>query len=99
MNLQTRIILVTLLAILLLWYGVHLVGPSFAQEIPAAGFSVLLCRAEAAGGCAGELCVTILSDDGSNAVVRITHGQTYSIHNVSYDDANNDGQLDCGDNI
>jgi hypothetical protein len=91
----------TLLAILLLGPSSRLVRPSFAQEIPGAGFSVLLCQAEAAGGCAGQLCVTTLSDNGSVAEVKITHGKTCSIHIVNYEDSvsDPDGVLDCGDTI
>src|SRR2546430_2018219 len=92
---------VTLLAILLLRMGSQLVRPSFAQEIPGAGFTVVLCQAEAAGGCAGKLCVTTLSDKGSVAEVKITHGKTCSIHIVNYDDSLSEpnGMLDCGDTI
>jgi hypothetical protein len=93
----------TLLAILL-EPSSRLVGPSFAQQIPGTGFSVLLCELPPSG-CVGELCVTIVSDtvdettDIGEAVVKITHGTTSSTHTVTYEDTNESGSLDCGDTI
>ena len=94
----------TLLAILLLGPSSLVTRPSFAQQIPGTGFSVLLCHLPPSG-CVGELCVTIVSDtvdettDIGEAVVKITHGTTSSTHTVTYEDANEDGILDCGDTI
>jgi hypothetical protein len=94
----------TLLAILLLGPSSQLVEPSFAQQIPGTGFSALLCKLPPSG-CAGELCVTIVSDtvdettDIGEAVVKITHGKTSSTHTVTYEDSNESGGLDCGDTI
>ena len=94
----------TLLSILLFAPISGVVGPSIAQQIPGTGFSALLCKLPA-GGCAGKLCVTIVSDtvdentDIGEAVVRVTHGTTGSTHTITYEDSNESGGLDCGDMI
>jgi hypothetical protein len=93
----------TLLAIML-EPSSRLVEPSLAQQIPGTGFSALLCKLPA-GGCAGRLCVTIVSDtvdensDIGEAVVRVTHGTTGSTHTIIYEDTNESGGLDCGDTV
>jgi hypothetical protein len=82
-------------------------GSSFSQEIPGAGFSVLLCVAEQTGGGPGnsQVSISINSDTGPDAdgigqaEVTITHGKSQSTHIVTYEDSNDTGSLDCGDNI
>ena len=79
------------------------VGSSVAQEIPAVGFSALVCRLGVAGSghyCApgnSQLCLDV-TDGAGTAVVTVHHGQTSSTHTVTYVD-NGDGELDCGDTI
>jgi hypothetical protein len=93
----------TLLAIML-EPSSRLVEPSFAQQIRGTGFSALLCKLPA-GGCVGELCVTLVSDtvdettDIGEAVVKVTHGKTSSTHTIIYEDTNESGGLDCGDSV
>ena len=87
------------------------VGSSRAQEIPAVGFSALVCQLGVSGSgtyCApgkAQLCLVVADElEGENAggtrtaTVTVYHGQTNSIHTLTYDD-DGDGVLDCGDTI
>jgi hypothetical protein len=77
-----------------------------SQQISGRGFSVLLCVAEQAGD-AGNNQVSISTDSETppneagigQAVITITHGQSQSTHTVTYQDSNETGGLDCGDEI
>jgi hypothetical protein len=82
------------------------IGSSFSQEIPGRGFSVLLCVAEHAGDAGNnQVSISINSDTGpvedgiGHAEITITHGASESTHIVTYEDSNESGFLDCGDEI
>ena len=77
-----------------------------SQQISGRGFSVLLCVAERAGD-AGNNQVSISIDSDTlpvvggigEAVITVTHGQSQSTHTATYQDSNETGGLDCGDEI
>jgi hypothetical protein len=86
-------------------------GSSLAQQIPAVGFTALLCRLGVSGSneyCApgnAQLCLLVADQpEGENAGgtrtadVTVFHGQSSSDHTLTYDD-DGDGVLDCGDTI
>jgi hypothetical protein len=76
--------------------------PTNAQTIPGTGISQLVCVLGVDGPGTygrGELVVTVLSDGGGTAVVRVQHGQTSSTHTVTYEDNDGDGFLNCGDTV
>ena len=86
--------------------AIVLVGPSFAQ-IPARGFSVLLCVAEGAGSGPGNAQVSFeivpgtdvqIDGDIRQVDVKIHHGESSSDHTVVYEDDGNQ-HLNCGDAI
>jgi hypothetical protein len=87
-----------------------LITPSFAQDIPGTGFSDLVCVLGVHGSGTftighGEFVVTVEDngisepDDIGTATVTIQHGTSSSTHLLTYEDTNEDGELDCGDAI
>jgi hypothetical protein len=81
-------------------------GSSVAQEIPAVGFTALVCRLGVSGtghycapGGQNQLCLDVNDANNGTAVVEVHHGQTFSTHTVTYRDENHDDMLDCGDTI
>jgi hypothetical protein len=85
---------------------IALAPSSLAQELPAQGFTALVCQLGVSGSGTfeignGHFTVTIV-DNGADssgtgtASAAITHGQTGSSHELTYED-NGSGVLDCGD--
>ena len=93
-----RAIFVALTGFLTLVYA----SPGAAQ-IPARGLTALVCLAGITGegtyevGPSGRLVVEVSNDTGSSATVHVIHGDDDSTHELTYDDANETGELDCGD--
>src|SRR4030095_11951580 len=94
----------SIIVITLALMAIAQVGSS--QQISGRGFSVLLCVAEQAGDAGNnQVSISIDSDTGpieagvGQAVITITHGQSQSTHTATYQDSNETGVLDCGDEI
>jgi hypothetical protein len=95
----------SIIVITLALMAIAQVGSS--QQISGRGFSVLLCVAEQAGDAGNnQVSISIDSDTGASeetgvgqAVITITHGQSQSTHTATYQDSNESGFLDCGDEI
>ena len=100
----------TLIGSTLILLVATLIVPSSAQTIPGTGISNLVCVLGVEGSGTffagnGQIVVTV-EDDGvselddiGTAMVTIKHGSSGSSHLLTYVDANEDGQLDCGDII
>ena len=85
---------------------VSLAAPSHAQQVPGRGFSTLVCALGVSGSGVFELgngnIVVTITDNGvldglGSAGISIQHGNSGSDHLISYQDANETSQLDCGD--
>jgi hypothetical protein len=82
-----------------------LLAPHGSAQVPARGFSVLLCVVERAGSVPGgaEVNIDILSDEAVNesglrqAVVTVNHGESSSTHLVLYQDTDGNERLNCQD--
>ncbi len=88
--------------------AISLVGSGLAQQVPGQGFSRLVCQANIVGSGTftlgnGQIVVTVddngVTDGTGTATVTIQHGRSGSTHTLTYQDTNNDGQLDCGDTV
>jgi hypothetical protein len=94
-----------LLSAMLLVPSSPLVGPSHAQQIAGPGLDQIVCVLGVDGSgtySRGELIITIEDNfNGHPGTARVTiqHGTTSSTHFLTYDDANSNGRLDCGDHI
>jgi len=82
-----------------------LMAPQGSAQVPARGFTVLLCVVERAGSVPGgaQVNIEIVSDqpvDQSGlrqAVVIVSHGESSSTHVVLYQDLDANQRLNCTD--